>query len=202
MTDGDDDNWERRQTGTTTDGDDNGDGTKTTARTTDTTQHPHLRCEQLLAGWVGGSKDRDGTGTGTTNADTTTAGQPKTTRTSPNHHSEQLLVGWKQGATGTDNGETGPTTTTDDNGKRRQRRATHHPPPASRATAHGVDRGWNDGDDGRGEEGNANDDGGEVHNDELGRLQPPEFKVCFKLPPPLTNPPSKQTARQHPRPPL
>jgi hypothetical protein len=32
---------------------------------------------------------------------------------------------------------TGPSTST-------RRRMTHHPPPASRATAHGVDHGWND----------------------------------------------------------
>jgi hypothetical protein len=62
-------------------------------------------------------------------------------------------------AMGADNGEMGPTTTT-----------TYHLPPASRATARGVDRGWND-----------DDDGVEIHNDELGRLQPPKLKVCFKL---------------------
>jgi hypothetical protein len=47
---------------------------------------------------------------------------------------------------------------------------TYHLPPASRATAHGVDCGWND-----------DDDGVEIHNDELGRLQPPKLEVCFKL---------------------
>jgi hypothetical protein len=113
---------------------------------TTTCPQPH---EQLLVGWIAG---------GTT---TTTQHHATMTTTRPQPH-EQLLVGWNAGGTTitTTQGNNGtpPTSSLTSNcswggswveQRQRQRRAqqqpqtTHHPPPAPRATARGVDRGWN-----------------------------------------------------------
>jgi hypothetical protein len=107
---------------------------KTSSRKTATQYLPH-RCEPLLAGWFVGTNERR------TNDERTTNVERRRTKTNDERRTSNVQRPTKtnEDERRTSNVERRTKTNEDE-----RRRTTHHLPPAPRATARGVDRGWND----------------------------------------------------------